>query len=97
MELELSTAEFRLTGLVGRERMVDCGGAAVAVLLRASRLRRHKVTGSWWRVDADGDIGVPELDGIQKSALIIQISQPMRSVRFQEIMGCFNFGCWIGR
>jgi hypothetical protein len=85
VELELSTAEFRLTGLVGRERMVDCGGAAVAVLLRASRLRRHKVTGSWWRVDADGDIGVPELDGIQKSALFIQnLESALRSWRCCE-------------
>jgi len=24
-----------------------------------------------------------------------KISQPVRSVRFQEIMGCFNFGFWI--
>jgi hypothetical protein len=51
-----------LAGLAGRERLVDCGGAAVAVLLHASRLRRDKVTGSWWRVDADGDIGVPDWD-----------------------------------
>lgn len=34
--------------------MVDCGGAAVAVLLRASRLRRDAVASNWWRVDADG-------------------------------------------
>ncbi len=25
----------------------------------------------------------------------LKISQPVRSVRFQEIMGCFNFGFWI--
>ena len=24
-----------------------------------------------------------------------KISQPVRSLRFQEIMGCFNFGFWI--
>jgi hypothetical protein len=24
-----------------------------------------------------------------------KISQPVRSVRFQEIMGCFNFGFWV--
>jgi hypothetical protein len=24
-----------------------------------------------------------------------KISQPVRSVRFQEIMGCFNFGFWM--
>jgi hypothetical protein len=75
----------RITGLAGRGRLVDCGGAAVAVLPRASRLRRDKVTGSWWRVNADGDIGVPELDGIQKSALIIQnLESALRSRRCCE-------------
>jgi hypothetical protein len=39
--------------------MLEGGDAAVAVLPRASRLRRDKVTDNWWRVD-----GVPELDGI---------------------------------
>ena len=24
-----------------------------------------------------------------------RISQPVRSVRFQEIMGCLNFGFWM--
>jgi len=24
-----------------------------------------------------------------------KISQPVRRVRFQEIMGCFNFGFWM--
>ena len=30
-------------------RKEDCGAAAVAVLLRASRLQRDKVAGNWWR------------------------------------------------
>jgi hypothetical protein len=33
-----------------------------------------RVTSNWWRVDADEDVGVPELDGIQNSALLIQNS-----------------------
>jgi hypothetical protein len=37
------------------------------------------------------------LDGgfIQNSNCSFKISQPVRSVRFQQIMGCFNFGFWI--
>jgi hypothetical protein len=37
------------------------------------------------------------LDGgfIQNSNCSFKISQPVRSVRFQEIKGCFNFGFWI--
>jgi hypothetical protein len=33
-----------------------------------------RVTSNWWRVDADEDVGVPEWDGIQNSALLIQNS-----------------------
>ena len=47
-----------LTGFTGLTRFggtgEDGGGAAVAVLLRASRLRRDAVASDWWRVDADG-------------------------------------------
>jgi hypothetical protein len=44
-----------------------------------------RVTSNWWRVNANGDIGVPELDGIQKSALIIQnLESALRSWRCCE-------------
>jgi hypothetical protein len=71
-------------GLVNYEWWI-CGAAAVAVLLRASRLRRDKVTSNWWRVD----IGVPELDGIQHSKLLIQNFAARAECAFPRDQGVF--------
>jgi len=35
------------------------------------------------------------LDSFRIQNCSFKISQPVRSVRFQEIMGCFNFGFWM--
>jgi hypothetical protein len=35
------------------------------------------------------------LDSFRIKNRSFKISQPVRSVRFQEIMGCFNFGFWM--
>ena len=41
----------------------------------------------------DGECWMLDSFRIQNSSF--KISQAVRSVRFQEIMGCFNFGFWI--
>ncbi len=35
------------------------------------------------------------VDSLRIQNCSFKISQPVRSVRFQEIMGCFNFGFWM--
>jgi hypothetical protein len=35
------------------------------------------------------------MDSFRIQNCSFKISQPVRSVRFQEIMGCFNFGFWM--
>jgi hypothetical protein len=41
----------------------------------------------------DGECWMVDSFRIQNCSF--KISQPVRSVRFQEIMGCFNFGFWV--
>ena len=41
----------------------------------------------------DGECWMVDSFRIQNCSF--KISQPVRRVRFQEIMGCFNFGFWI--
>jgi hypothetical protein len=41
------------------------------------------------------DVGWWMVDSFRIQNCSFKISQPVRSVRFQEIMGCFNFGFWM--
>jgi hypothetical protein len=52
-------------------------------------------TSNWWRVDADEDVGVPELDRIQNSKLLIQNFAARAECAFPRDHGVFYFGIWI--
>jgi hypothetical protein len=48
-----------------------------------------RVARGWWRVDADEDVGVPELDRIQNSKLLIQNFAARAECAFPRDHGVF--------